>query len=267
MGNSIEVDTSQLPGSANGVFRVIAYDGFNNGFADSPAFEMAAKPPQPIILLPGDPTQVHWGQLINFSGMALDPLDGTVAGSGLVWKDDQGVILGTGALLSLDNLPVGTNVITLEATNSDGQSASTTVTVIVDDDLTLPGPTLGVGPLQVSWQVNAGSTSQVMAEISIGNAGSGSLDWTASENAPWLTLSATNGSIAAGEDADTLTLTANPSGLEDGQSYSTLLTITKPAAGETPEQTVTLPVTISVGDVWMQPTLDYELFLPIIIQQ
>jgi hypothetical protein len=266
-GTSAQIDTSQLPGSNEGVLRVIASDGVNTGFANSAAFVMADKPPQPYILIPDDPTQVHWGQLVNFSGMALDALDGTVAPSGLVWKDSEGATLGTGPLLSLDDLPVGTNVITLQATNSVGMSASTTVTVIVDDDLDLPGVTLSVGPAQVSWHVGAGSTTPLMAEVSIGNAGSGSMSWTASESAAWLSLSETGGTVLAGDDATILTLTANPSGLAADQSYSTNLTITKPEAGSNPEQTVVIPVTLSIGDVWDQPAVNWpgmRMFLPLV---
>lgn len=92
--------------------------------------------------------------------------------------------MGTGPLLSIDDLSVGTNKITLTATNSAGQSANAMITVIVEDDLTLPGPTLSVGPTQIGWHVSVGSTQQQNAQISISNAGDGVLTWSASENAP-----------------------------------------------------------------------------------
>ena len=111
-------------------------------------------------------------------------------------------MLGTGPLLSLDNLPVGSNKITLTATNSAGQSASASVTVIVDDDLDLPGPTLTAGPGQVGWHIGAGTTQAQTAQITIGNAGSAALSWTASSDQPWLTLSAPGGQGAAGRRSD-----------------------------------------------------------------
>ena len=52
---------------------------------------------------------------------------------------------------SSDNLLVGTHTITLTATNSVGLSASTSITVVVDDDLDLLDPTLTVGPTQLGW--------------------------------------------------------------------------------------------------------------------
>jgi len=154
-------------------------------------------------------------------------------------------------------MPVGNNVITLSATNSVGQSASANVTVIVDDDLNLPGPTLTAGPGQVGWQVAAGTTAAQTAQVSVGNAGSGALDWTATSDQPWLTLSAPSGTIADGGDPSTLTLTASPSGLTPNQTYSAKLTLTRAADSNGPAQTIIVPVSLSIGDVWnnVQSTL------------
>jgi hypothetical protein len=244
------IDTAALGGSGTAVLRMVASDGVNTAEASSAPFVMANKPPQPYILTPGDNTHIHYGQLVNFSGMAFDAQDSTVDAGGLVWKNAQGATLGTGPLLSLDDLPVGSNTITLVATNSVGQSASASVTVIVDDDLNLPGPTLTAGPGQVGWHIAAGTTEAQTAQVTISNAGSGALEWTASSNKPWLTLSAAGGSISAGGDPATLTLTADPSGLNSDKSYSATLTLTRPATDSEPAQTIVIPVNLSIGDVW-----------------
>lgn len=263
-----QIDTSNLGGSGTAILRVTTSDGINTGFADSAPFVMADKPPQVFILDPGDNTHIHYGQLVNFNGLAMDAQDSIVPASGLVWKNSQASTLGTGPQLSLENLPVGTNVITLQATNSVGESASASVTVIVDDDLTLPGPTLTAGPLQVSWQVPAGSTQVQSAQLSINNAGSGALDWTASEDADWLSLSAANGSVSAEGAPSALTLSADPSGLASGTTSTATLTITKPASGEDPAQSIEIPVTLSVGDVWtvspQEPYSGQMIFVPLV---
>lgn len=269
--SAVQIDTAQLGGSGTAILRVTASDGVNSATADSAPFVMANKPPQPFILTPGDNTQVHYGQLVNFSGMALDAQDGTVADSGLVWKNAQGATLGTGALLSVDDLPVGVNVITLVATNSVGEAASATVTVIVDDDLTLPGPTLSAGPGQVSWHIGAGESALQTAEVTISNAGSGNLNWTATSDQPWLTLSAAQGSVDAAGDPVTLTLSANPTGLATDQSHVAHLTLTKPASGNDAEQTIVILVTLSIGDVWTVaaqtlPTVEQAIYLPVIMR-
>lgn len=269
--STVQIDTAQLGGSGTAILRVTANDGVNSTSADSAPFVMVNKPPQPYILTPGNNTHIHYGQLVNFSGMAFDAQDGTVADSGLFWKDAQDATLGTGALLSLDTLPVGSNVITLLATNSVGESAVTTVTVVVDDDLTLPGPTLSVGPGQVTWHIAAGETALQTADLSLSNAGSGKVDWTATSNQPWLTLSAAQGSVEAAGDPVTLTLSADPNGLAVDQSHVAQVTVTKPASGSEAEQTIVIPVTLSIGDVWTvaaqaAPTMEQAIYLPVIMR-
>jgi hypothetical protein len=264
-GSSTQLNTAQLGGSGTAILRVVASDGVNTGEASSAPFVMSNKPPDPHILTPGDNTHIHYGQLVNFSGMAFDPQDSTVGAAGLIWIDAHGATLGTGPLISLDQLPVGSNQISLKATNGVGQSASASVTVIVDDDLNLPGPTLTAGPAQVGWQVSAGATQAQSAQVSIGNAGSGALSWTASSDQPWLTLSSAGGTIAASGDPAALTLTANPTGLASGQAYSAKLTLTMPATGTDATQTVVIPVSLSIGDVWntVESTFNGQIYLPL----
>jgi len=262
-GNNTQVDTELLGGSGTAILRVTASDGVNSAYANSAPFVMSNKPPQPYILTPANNTQVHYGQLVNFNGLALDVQDGLVAASGLTWKDAGDNVLGTGPTLSTSNLPVGANVITLQATNSVGQTANATVTVIVIDDLNLPGPTLTVGPTQVGWQVSVGDSSLQSSQVAIGNAGSGSMDWNANESSDWLSLSASAGTVLEDGDPSNLILFADPTGLAPGVTYADSLTITKPASGDSPEQTITIPVTLSIGDVW-NVFQSKSVFLPLV---
>ncbi|HEX7394606.1 MAG TPA: BACON domain-containing carbohydrate-binding protein [Anaerolineaceae bacterium] len=238
-----QIDTAQLGGSGAAKLRVIASDGVNSGFGDSATFVMANKPPQPFVLDPANNLHIHYGQLVNFNGMALDAQDSTVAASGLTWKDSLSSVLGTGPLLSLDSLPVGTDVITLQATNSKGLTATTTVTVVVDDNLDLPGPTLSAGPSQVGWDVPVGTTALQTSSVSITNTGSGDLPWTATSSAPWLHLSSSSGTVTAAGDPSTLTLSTDPTGLPSGSMRSAQVTITAAS------QTATIMVSLSVGPV------------------
>jgi len=238
---SAPIDSSRLAGGA-GKFRVTATDGVHTASADSPSYNMSRKGPVPRIVLPEQGTRVHWGTLVNFAGEADDLEDGSVAPAGLTWFQGR-TLLGTGPLLSMDNLKVGENIISLQAVDSDGMSASASVIVIVDDDLTLPGPTLTAGPSKIGWHVGAGSIGSVTAQIGISNAGSGILNWTASEGAPWLTLSATSGSAP-----DLITVTAVVTGIAGGTTLAENIVISGPAG-----QSVTIPITLSVGDTYSEP--------------
>jgi hypothetical protein len=264
-GSSAEIDTAKLGGSGTALLRVIASDGVNSAYADSDPFIMANKPPDPIIFSPENGLHIHYGQLVNFSGMALDAQDGNVADSGLVWWNSDNTILGYGPQISVDDLPVGANNVSLVATNSVGTSAIAFATVYVDDDLNRLGPTLAAGPSPVSWQVNNGSTELQTAEISINNVGSGDLDWSASDDAAWLSTSVVSGTVTAGGDASTLTLSADPSGLASDKTYSADLTLT--SDGLDPMQTVMIHVTLSVGDIRSVPIPEKYIFLPMVRKQ
>ena len=271
-GNSTQIDTAMLGGSGTATLRVVASDGVNSAEASSSAFVMANKPPQPYILSPSATTHIHYGQLVNFNGVAFDSQDNLIDASGLVWKDAKGTVLGTGPLISADALPVGSNLITLTATNSVGVLASATVTVIVDDDLALPSATLTAGPGQIGWQVGAGETAAQTAQISIGNSGSGTLNWTATSDKPWLTLSAASGSVASDGEATTLTLTADPSSLAANSPNTATVTLTKPEDSSGPAQTITIPVSLNVGNVWSiytpvaTPARSGTVYLPLTVR-
>lgn len=249
-GNSLVLDTTTIGGGPT-LFQVIASDGAQSAHANSDPVTLTAAPPRPRITNPGDGTRFEWEQLVNLSGEASDAQDGSIAGANLVWSDQHGT-LGTGPVLPKTNLRVGNNVITLTATNSAGLSASTSITVLVSDDLTDPGPTFSVAPSAITFNVAPGTTQVVSTQLAIINAGGGTLSWTASSNAPWLTLSAASGDVPA-----SLTVIADPSGFKEGQTATATLTLTAANA-----QPVSVPVTLSVGNTVSQPLPPGEIVPP-----
>ncbi|MCB8945091.1 MAG: BACON domain-containing protein [Ardenticatenaceae bacterium] len=255
-GSSTPVDTNFLGGGST-IFRVVASDGVNSGSADSAPFTVANKPPMPSIHNPGDGAVVTWGQLINFMGEAADYQDGTVDPANLVWSNQYGE-LGTGAVLDITDLPVGVNQITLTATNSKGLSASKTITVIVQDDLQPPAASLQIGPNPIGWHVAVGETAVHTTTVHFANMGLGNLTWTASEDADWLTMSSYNGSAP-----EEITFMADPTGLNANKSYAAHVTITA-SNGQGSTQEITLPVTLSIGNVWDNPAGYTFIYLPVI---
>ncbi|MCX6030022.1 MAG: DNRLRE domain-containing protein [Chloroflexi bacterium] len=261
-GASIPVDTTLLAGSTQAILRVVASDGSQSAYADSSAFRMANKPPQVRIISPADGAQVHYGQLLNLSGEALDLQDEGVSGGGLVWANQRG-FLGSGGFLALTDLAVGVNWITLTATNTAGLSASASVTVTVDDDLDLPGPTLSVGPSQVGWHVALGTTQPQTATLSISNAGSGVLTYAVSSSAAWLTVSPTSGVAPAA-----ITLTADPAGAADGTLRKASLEVQGTDDEGGPAQAITVPVSLAVGNVWASPGhTGMQVYLPLTLKR
>ena len=148
----LQIPTQQLGGTNNGLFQITASDGFQRTSAFSELISIAAQPPSPYIGYPRQGEQLLEGRAPTFSGGADDLQDGSLGGSSLQWSSDRDGVLGNNRTLSAA-LTVGTHVITLEATNSWGQTASTSVTVMVQADYdydTIPDDverSLGMDPL------------------------------------------------------------------------------------------------------------------------
>lgn len=252
------IDTAELGGGQLTRFRVTANDGALTGTGQSPFYQMASKPPVPLITAPADGHVAQWGTLVQFFGEAFDLQDGYVSDNRLTWTVN-GERLGVGAILARSDLPVGVNEIRLTARNSQGVSASTSITVIIHDDLAYPGPTLSVGPESIGWHVANGTTADQSAELLISNSGTGSFTWSVSDDAPWLAVYGAQGVPS------TLTAVADPRDLPANSTATATIMVT----AELPngdEQVVEIPVSLSVGYVWEGGESAYQasLFLPVV---
>ena len=80
-------------------------------------------------------------------------------------------------------------------------------------------------------------------------------------NAPWLSIDAISGTAPY-----TLTLTANPTGLPAGFYGLTDRTLISPAASDHITETLTIPVDLSIGDVWQTfgGAAQHRVFLPVV---
>jgi hypothetical protein len=256
---SVQLDTNQMGGSSQARFRVTANDGTRLAEAESATFTLANKPPVVTILTPQDGLEVTYGTQVNFIAEVED-LEGHVPDDQIFWYVNGAYTGLTGPNYTAYLLPVGVNEIEVWAFVSLFEFTVARVTVIVNDDLDYPGPLLGVGPDQISWQVAAGTTALQQSTLTISNIGGGSLNWTADEDASWLTLDANSGGTPG-----TLTLTADPTQVPEGVPMNATLTI----SGDN-GQTVQLPVSLLVGitPVWgpNPDAYDFGIYLPVIVR-
>jgi hypothetical protein len=89
--------------------------------------------------------------------------------------------------------------------------------------------------------------------LTISNTGGGTLSWTASESASWLSLSRTSGAITAGQSS-VITVSVNTAGLGAG-TYSSTIAISAPGSTNPSQQIpVTLTVTVPPPVIGNSPT-------------
>lgn len=147
-------------------------------------------------------------------------------------------------------LPAGTSgnfTVTVRATNIAGDgvpgNADTTdqdfaLVIYNANASTTAQPTIGVSPSSLSFTATAGGSNPANQTISITNTGGGTLNWTASDNAAWLTVNP-----ASGIAPSTLTASVNISGLSAG-THNATITITATGATNSP---ASVPVTLTVN--------------------
>jgi hypothetical protein len=235
VGGSVTLHTVDLPGG-EAYLRVIASDGFLTAQAEVGPVQLPLNPPQPLIAAPQDGQVFFPAQAVTLNGSAYDPEDGTLDGAALTWSSDVAGELGSGASLNTTLLATGDHIITLTATDSDGLSSKTEVKVTIgDENLVLPAE-LAVAPAGIGVIAPFTSGPQEY-EFSLRSLGESELNWTASENLPWLTVS-----LTAGQTPVDALLTFTPGSLAVGKYHGTI-TFTSPQAVNSP---VTLPVTLQV---------------------
>jgi len=87
--------------------------------------------PAVIINSPDDGATFTAGTAVSFACSGEDYHGAAIPDSGLVWESDQDDTIGTGSSFDRDDLSVNTHVITLTATDSEGNDASTGVTISI----------------------------------------------------------------------------------------------------------------------------------------
>jgi Concanavalin A-like lectin/glucanases superfamily/Fibronectin type III domain/Viral BACON domain len=128
--------------------------------------------------------------------------------------------------------------------STGGNTPWTMATVVLKSGTPSP-PALSVTPGSLSFSATQGGANPAAKTLSVSNAGGGTLNWTASESASWLSISPSSGT-----NAGTITVTPSTSGLAPG-TYTTDVTVTAAGAGGSPK---TIPVTLTV-DAATPPSL------------
>jgi hypothetical protein len=128
---TFDVDLALVPGSPAAIVRVVATDGVNTAVATSAPFVVARKAPMVSIVAPENGVDRAGRAPMLLEGSAVDWEDGVLPPTALVWASDLDGDLGVGETLSPARLSPGEHLITLTATDSDGQQGVATLQLVV----------------------------------------------------------------------------------------------------------------------------------------
>jgi uncharacterized repeat protein (TIGR01451 family) len=153
---NMDIPADTLPGTTNGLIRVIASDGFNTYSAQSAGpFTITNHVPSIVILQPSSGALFYGDQTIVLQADAYDLEDGSLDGTNVLWTSSLNGPLGSGATLPLEtlNLNEGVHLITATAIANSGLTNSASVQITV---LRLAPPQLSIqltnsSQILVSW--------------------------------------------------------------------------------------------------------------------
>jgi len=126
-------NAAELAGGNGAKVMVLASDGINTSTDESNApFTVGRKGPQAFVLSPEDGDTFLAGKPLLLQGYAYDLEDGTLGEAALGWSSDLDGDLGVGSQV-LANLSLGQHIITLTATDSDGNTVTATINIAVEE--------------------------------------------------------------------------------------------------------------------------------------
>ena len=102
-------------------------------------------------------------------------------------------------------------------------------------------PSIRLAPVSLAFTGTTGGTNPAAKTFSVTNPTGGTLAWTTSDNAAWLTLSTASGTTTT--EVDTVSATVNLAGLAAG-TYNAAITVTGPGVTNSPQS---IPVSLTLS--------------------
>jgi uncharacterized protein (TIGR03437 family) len=164
---------------------------------------------------------LNWGATTSASWLSVAPASGTAPSTPSVRVSPTGLSAGT-----------YTGDVQISASGSPNSSVPVTVTLTVAPAAAV----LAISPQALTFNYAMGSATPAAQSVSINNSGGGTLAWTASSSASWLTVSPATGSTSS-----TLSVSMNPVGLIAG-ALSGAITISSPGIAS---QTLSVALTVT----------------------
>jgi PKD repeat protein len=116
--------------AGNHLVRLVVTD--TDGASDTASVSIRINaPPTATITDPADGSSYTVGANVSFRGTGVDPEDGSLSGTELVWSSNLDGVFGSGSPTNENGLSVGTHLVTLIATDTDGATGTDQITVTI----------------------------------------------------------------------------------------------------------------------------------------
>ena len=189
--------------------------------------------PQPITLWKGGDRARSYTVRTMSPWATVTPSSGTLAS-----ERDQITVTVNPAGLSGGNY---TTSVVVAMTGFGGRINRTTIPVSLMVGGTSSTPSISLSPSALSFTAVAGGAAPTAQLINLKNPTGGTLSWTTSDNAAWLSLSAGSGTTTT--ETDSVSATVNVTGLAAG-TYTAAVTISASGAVNTPQ---VIPVSLTLS--------------------
>lgn len=189
--------------------------------------------PQAITFWKGNDRPKNWTVSANSPWMSVTPTSGTLS-----TEQDQITVSVNPTGLSAGTY--STSVVIVIA-GMKGRINRTTIPVSFTVGGTGSTPSISLSPSTLSFSGVAGGATPTAQQITLTNPSGGTLSWTTSDDAAWLTLSTGSGTTTT--ESDFISVTVNPTGLA-ANTYTAAVTISATGAANTPQ---VIPVTFTLS--------------------
>lgn len=180
---------------------------------------------------------LNWSVSDDANWLSLSPTSGNSTGE----EDKDEVTVSVDILgMSADDY---TATITIKDTEAVNNPQAVSVSLHIGTPSVAPG--IDFSPSSFSFSATEGGANPASKILRIWNSGTGTLNWSVSDNANWLSLSPRSDSSSGPEDKDEVAVAVDISGMDAGD-YGATITIRDPEAANSPRA---VSVTLHIGAV------------------
>jgi murein DD-endopeptidase MepM/ murein hydrolase activator NlpD len=170
-----------------------------------------------------------WSAVSSVAWVSVSPASGSVG------KGQSG---GTTVTVNPAGMEPATYTASITISSPEASNGSQTINVTL---VVTPAPTLSVSTASLSFASQVGGDPPAQT-VSISNSGGGTLNWSASEDIPWLTVSPATGTLSSAQNAAAAVAVAT-AGLTAGTYNGTINFTASGASGSPKTIAVTLTIT------------------------